>query len=381
MISHGWDDSSKGSLKALAQAVAKQNPNDRVLMIDWSEASNNKGDDGANPLGISEKLSRGNYYAATWIRPTAEVAFEYLKRKYQLDPSTAKSTLNMIGHSLGSLMSAEIGRLYKQSNGIGINYLVALDPPSEFNVLEGNPIGSLGGYDLDGRTPAYKDVRKPSATVSVSILLPPLKLTSPFETRTLVPGNVDRPQPFDSVARFSRAFVGKTSFAGNQAFAATAHESFQMDFGDRSDPLNPPSSLGREHGLVVESFTRRITGEGFIPEFLGLRDRKRHEDIKSNAYPYRVNPLNPADIRYEYTHEGVITISRSNQFSAFHLESRSLGKIVFSSMDNATEDTIYLTLDMNIAGRRGSVAGGSFFPEVNKIFPSLTSINYAPLIR
>ena len=381
MISHGWDDSSKGSLKALAQAVAKQNPNDRVLMIDWSEASNNKGDDGANPLGISEKLSRGNYYAATWIRPTAEVAFEYLKRKYQLDPSTAKSTLNMIGHSLGSLMSAEIGRLYKQSNGIGINYLVALDPPSEFNVLEGNPIGSLGGYDLDGRTPAYKDVRKPSATVSVSILLPPLKLTSPFETRTLVPGNVDRPQPFDSVARFSRAFVGKTSFAGNQAFAATAHESFQMDFGDRSDPLNPPSSLGREHGLVVESFTRRIAGEGFIPGFLGLRDRKRHEDIKSNAYPYRVNPLNPADIRYEYTHEGVITISRSNQFSAFHLESRSLGKIVFSSMDNATEDTIYLTLDMNIAGRRGSVAGGSFFPEVNKIFPSLTSINYAPLIR
>lgn len=62
----------------LAKPQSSQNPGDRVLMLDWSEASINSGDDGANPLGISEKLSRGNYYAATWIRPVAEVAVNEL---------------------------------------------------------------------------------------------------------------------------------------------------------------------------------------------------------------------------------------------------------------------------------------------------------------
>ena len=378
LISHGWDDSSEGSLKNLAQEIAKRKPQDRVLILDWSEASNNKGDDGASPIGLSEKLSRGNYYAATWIRPVAEVVVQELKQKYNLDPASAANSLNLIGHSLGSLVSSEVGRIYKQNNGVGTSYLIALDPPSEFNVSTGSPIQDLGGYDLDGRTPAYKAVRKPSTTALA------IKLTSPFETRTLVPGNVDRPQRFDSIARFSRAFVGKMSIAGNQAFAATAHESFQMDFGDRSDPrelLPTLSSLGREHGLVVESFTKRIAGEGLAPGFLGLNDRKQHSDIKRDAYPYNRKPFDPNSGDYQYAHEGVINISSSNEFSSFHLESPSVGKVVFSTPQNVENDTVYIQLDATTKGKRGRVAGGDLLPNVYQLFPSIAPINYMPLVR
>ncbi len=391
VITHGWDDSSTGSLNSLAREVAKQNPGDRVLMLDWSEASMNSGDNGANPLRISEKLSRGNYYAATWIRPVAEVAVNELKNKYGISDAEANKNLNLIGHSLGSIMSSEIGYIYSKSqrnvegNKKGINLMIALDPPSEFNVGLSNSIVGLGGYDVDGRTPAYKDVRKPSVRVpilNVPILnievLPPLTLTSPFETRTLVPNNVDRPQRFDKVSRFSRAFVGKTSFAGNQVLAATANESFQMDFGDRSDT---PLSLGTEHMLVVEAFTKRISGAGLIPGFLGLKDRQMHTDIKQNAYPYLINPLNPTKAKYEYGHEGVINISSSNEFKAFHLESRKLGKVVFSNTDSATEDTTYRSIDLSVRGDESRVAGGSLYPNVFEIFPSISPINYTPLIR
>ncbi|MGC1394901.1 MAG: hypothetical protein WA828_11525 [Coleofasciculaceae cyanobacterium] len=393
VITHGWDDSSSGSLNSLAREVAKQNPGDRVLMLDWSEASINSGDDAANPLGISEKLSRGNYYAATWIRPVAEVAVNELKNKYGISDAEANKNLNLIGHSLGSIMSSEIGYIYSKSqrnvegNKKGVNLMIALDPPSEFNVGLSNPIVGLGGYDVDGRTPAYKDVRKPSVRVpilNVPILnievLPPLTLTSPFETRTLVPNNVDRPQRFDKISRFSRAFVGNTSFAGNQVLAATANESFQMDFGERSDT---PLSLGTEHMLVVEAFTKRISGAGLIPGFLGLKDRQIHTDIKQNAYPYliNINPLNPTKPKYEYGHEGVINISSSNEFKAFHLESSKLGKVVFSNIDSATEDTNYINLDLSIRGDVSRVAGGSLYPNVFKIFPSISPINYTPLIR
>ena len=359
LVTHGWlNNSQSKEIKELAEAVAKTNRNDRVLMLDWGEAAYNGG--GRN-LGTPQR-SRGNYYAATWIRPVAEEAVNYLKRHYNIDDEQASSQLNLIGHSLGSLMSAEIGALYGQ----GVNALIALDPASEVDINAAIPFGilDLGGYDVDGRTPAYS-------------------LNSILKVRSLNQDAVDRPRCFSNlsstnaikvancnagrrIARFSRAFMGKTSFAGNQSLAATADESFQIDFGERSDTL---LSLGTEHGLVVQAFTRRVLGDGLIPTFLGIQDLSRHEDMKRDAYPYNSTPFNSTS-SWQFAHSGVITTSTDNVFTGFRLESLTKGKVSFSNIEYSTEDT-----NIDWEDSTGlKLAGGSLLPGVFTLFPSIRPI-------
>ncbi len=153
-----------------------------------------------------------------------------------------------------------------------------------------------------------------------------------------------------------------------------------MDFGKRSDPLEGPAT---EHSLVVTAFTKRISGENQLaPGFLGLRDTKRHNDINNNAYPYRINPLNPLDQSYEYAHEGVIDISLSDEFVKFHLESPQFGKVVFSNLEYPSDDSTYIGLDLSIASNRSRLAaGGDLYPHAYKIFPSITPVNYTILPR
>lgn len=71
----------------------------------------------------------------------------------------------------------------------------------------------------------------------------------------------------------------------------------------------------------------------------------------------------------------------SNEFKAFHLESSKLGKVAFSNTDSATEDTTYRSIDLSMRGDVSRVAGGSLYPNVFEIFPSISPINYTPLIR
>gem|GEM_PF-6452732 len=361
LVIHGWLNNSQSTeIKELAEAVAKTNRNDRVLMLDWGEAAYNGG---GNPLGIAQ-LSRGNYYAATWIRPVAEEAVNYLKNHYKINDEQAGSQLNLIGHSLGSLMSAEIGALYDQ----GVNALIALDPASEIDINDAIPGFNLGGYDVDGRTPAYS-------------------LNGILQIRSLNQGAVDRPRCFSNltstnaikiadcnagrrIARFSRAFVGKTSFAGNQSLAATADESFQIDFGERSDSPSSSNTIAREHGQVVKAFISRILGEGLIPTFLGIQDLSRHKDIKRDAYPYKLNPLSPSSPLWQFAHTGIITSSTDNAFTGFRLESLTKGKVSFSSIEYSTEDqNIYWE---NSTGRK--IAGGSLLPGVFTLFSSIRPI-------
>jgi hypothetical protein len=90
-------------------------------------------------------------------------------------------------------------------NVVGVNTITALDPPSELNLIQD------GGYDLN-----YKLA------------------------------GIQRPKEFRNVSRFSRAFLGSRSIAGNDVFASWAHESFLMDFGPLSNPRN-------EHRQVVDT--------------------------------------------------------------------------------------------------------------------------------
>ena len=117
----GKDD---GNVIKLAEKVAKSNyhPNSQVLYLDWKDAANS-----GSPIP---------YDAAKRIRPVADWATNRLK---ELGIAPEKTIL--LGHSLGSYVASEIGRI----SG-GVKELVALDPAF--------PGGTNNGsYDIDGNNP------------------------------------------------------------------------------------------------------------------------------------------------------------------------------------------------------------------------------------
>ena len=313
LVIHGWNDATSSDTSdtvKLAKAIVEKHPDDRVLSLDWSEASNNTG---RTVLGQSLPY-RGVYYAATWIRPVAEATVAVLREKYGINNLNAIDNLNIVGHSLGSLMSAEIGSLYNS----GVNSITALDPASELSSL-GDLYSQLGGYDVDGRTPSYKQV---------STLQQLLSLASKGRTpgRDFIAKNVDRPKcfshqasqqsidkskcdrPTHPIARFSRAFVGQKSLAGNQGFAIGADESYQIDFGDLFD-------TGDEHGRVVSVFTD-LTRTNLFSGFLGTNDMKLHSSIQKGSDGHsgiiKMNSGNngtPKMIFLEHSKEGSLSIA------------------------------------------------------------------------
>jgi pimeloyl-ACP methyl ester carboxylesterase len=328
IITHGWNDNSEAAdkdnkprdMNLLAQEIASKNPNDNVIMLDWSQASNNTSERAIGPI------DRGNYYAATWIRPVAEKVVERL-RELGIDDAIASQKLNLVGHSLGSIMSAEIGSIYKDSqlqnqliqkeDKIGVNSITALDPASEFNSNDSllGLFGDLGGYDVDGRTPAYRKEKKlvPAplfprlpATMVDENGMPMTEIEQPLEM--LPKENVDRPKDFRAAARNSRAFVGAKSFAGNQSLAATAHESFQMDFGNVIDNV-----IGElEHNRVVKTFTKLIQDQPF-GGYWGINDWSSH---------YNVSPDH-----YDYGHEGIMAVNGNNVVSSISISHKKEGEV------------------------------------------------------
>jgi pimeloyl-ACP methyl ester carboxylesterase len=317
VVIHGWNDNSKdgGDLQNLARTIANKNPNDRVLMLDWSEASNNNGE-----AGIGD-INRGNYYAATWIRPIAEKAVEKL-RELGISDSEASQGLNLVGHSLGSIMSAEIGAVYKESqrknqfikneDKIGVNSINALDPASEINTLM-----DLGGYDVDGRSPAYILEDRVVTDVDENGF-PLLDLSSGKVTTKVIKDrvmqpkeNIDKPSSFRDSARFSRAFVGENSLAGNQTLAATANESFQMYFGDFKD-FGGILDFGGEHSRVVKAFTNMIVSDPFSG-YWGINDLNTHANISSNSY--------------NYGHEGILSVDSKNNIQDITLTHKIKGSV------------------------------------------------------
>ncbi len=229
-----------GDFSDLGKAVAQTNPGDRVLLLDWKEAAAG-GKLNKTESDIDALLRLSNYTAAKWIRPVAEWVVKNLKEEFGVDAEYASKNLNLIGHSLGSLLSNEIARIWQEEQtatkkgidpngkGIGVNTIFALDPPSQTNISTLSQGKPGFGYDVDGRTPEADFISPNSG--SQQIYLP----------------------NFKEVSNFSRAFVGKNSLSGNQIFAGQADESFQMSFsdGNRIDK-------GEEHQWVIEAFKNLI---------------------------------------------------------------------------------------------------------------------------
>lgn len=235
----------------IEEVAANTGESDRVIALDWSEAAK---------LGGGVLGAGGNGVSATWIGPTAEETVKILEKEFGIDPDSASQQLNLVGHSLGSFMSAEIGRIYElgenrlgnkvtTANGKGVRTITALDPANPANVPD-------GGYDLEGR----KDGRQ-------------------------------NPDKFLEVSEFSRSFVGEKSIAGSKEFADTADEAYLMDFGNRNPNL-------AEHGRVVQTFANIFGNTSKIGELLGydsyqsldtLSNEEFGELQDSSAYFYKGN--------------------------------------------------------------------------------------------
>jgi Ca2+-binding RTX toxin-like protein len=241
VIVHGWNDTPDGRFTDLAQEIAAANSGDRVLLLDWREAAFNS----TETLGIEYgALGTGNFRAASWINPVAEFAVEALKDYYGIDSLGASQSLNLIGHSLGSLVSAEIGRLYRDGltvdnetvvtgNNEGARTITALDPPSarngDDNPFTVDPIKDV--YDVDGR---IEGIQAATQYADASV--------------------------------FSRAFVGEKSIAGDKQLALGADEAFEMTFGTQSEYTD----FGSEHDRVVRAFTNTINQQGILGDLLGI---------------------------------------------------------------------------------------------------------------
>jgi ELWxxDGT repeat protein len=264
VVIHGWNSSTQAdNIKALTTSIQnKVGSNDRVLALDWKEASVNTSLSGDNILALAEG---DNGKAASWITPVAEYAVRTLQETYGIDAAKARESLNLVGHSLGTYVSSEIGRIYRDggnlidpfpaspetanttiaANGEGVRTLTALDPAATTNLpllpINGEPLPSLD-YDLDGRA---------------------------FGGQT--------PQNFKDVSVFSRSYNGAQSIAGNEGRAVTADEAIQMDFGNTLPNAD-------EHGRVVEGFAKLFEQTGEIGDLLGANAYQSIADLPINDF-------------------------------------------------------------------------------------------------
>jgi len=100
------NDSNSEVSQKLSNAVKEYSADAQIFLLDWGEAANTK--------GVVDK-------AAAWIDEVGKAAGEKLNSW-----GITTGNINIIGHSLGSYVAAEIA---KKVTG-GVNNIVALDPAS-----------------------------------------------------------------------------------------------------------------------------------------------------------------------------------------------------------------------------------------------------------
>ncbi|MEW6491998.1 MAG: pre-peptidase C-terminal domain-containing protein [Cyanobacteriota bacterium] len=261
VVIHGWlSNSEADNIKDLLTASASQYPEHQVLAIDWGEMVNGRS------IAQDDRDVMIPFHTARSITPVATWAKETLEKL-----GVNSQQISLFGHSLGSYVSAEIGRLFG-----GVKTLVALDPAWP---------GS--NYDLNGNQPDNQRVLD-----------------------------------FKDVADRSLAFVVKDAvthlggLAGDANKANKAHDSFVIKYdGEYISPhgYSPIFNVDKyvreraeaEHGAVIDVF-RDALSKGYL----------KLED----------NLLLPSDHRDDWygksgnwavggTHEGRITANRSGSIN------------------------------------------------------------------
>ncbi|MCY7383119.1 MAG: hypothetical protein LH628_11170 [Microcoleus sp. CAN_BIN18] len=244
VVIHGFknDSTDTATIAELAKQIGS--PKDQggegkqVILIDWKDAA--------------EALQPA--FAADWISDVAAFASDVLKRIWKID----NANINLIGHSLGTLVASEIGLYlgtedkdvlnseYRRNPNIDpakrINTLIALDPPGDATTIP------FRGYDLS---------KERDGTQS--------------------------PVDFNKVSNFSRAFWGSLladDGLGKPEFAATADESIYVDFKLpefnlflNRDQQNPLAS----HGNIVNLFNNLLKSNDNIGSLFQLNTPKHTE--------------------------------------------------------------------------------------------------------
>ena len=251
VVIHGWNnDPNTSTIANLAQQIGsptdKGGEGKQVIVVDWKTAAE-------SPVPLANR-------AAEWIHDVADFAARALRDTWKIDPKN----INLIGHSLGSLVASEIAFIlsnkesnkaednkYRDNPNIDlekrVNTLIALDPPGEAGT---NP---FEGYDLD------KDADGTQSPVS-----------------------------FRNVSDFSRAFWGSLLSGdglGKPEFARTAHESIYVDFKRPNvDIFNPDLQLATaNHGNIVQLFANMLKGSGAIASLFQL-NTSEHQDWKKDTF-------------------------------------------------------------------------------------------------
>lgn len=194
IVSHGYRDNSGGSFTEIANDIKNQFPSATVLTLNWSNIACGSALNSVDGIDLCR--------TANWIRPIAERIVEKLKRYGVTDPQK----INLVGHSLGSLLSAEISRVWKEQSGNYVSRMTLLDPPSE---------AICGVYNVKN-----------------------------------FPNSLGRIDRFANYAVYAISFVGNWSSAGNDNLNKTADYSYWMEFDQGF------TDTGESHQWVVQTWRR-----------------------------------------------------------------------------------------------------------------------------
>jgi hypothetical protein len=221
----------------IAQQVADNNPDAIVLALDWREASGYQKGFLDTPITVNE--------AAKWITPTARSVKTKLN-EWGLEDA---NKLNFVGHSLGTLLSAEISEQFNNDGQGKANVGLLLDPASQLS-----PAGTniFRDYDLDGNTP---------------------------DEQTAL--GKDAEGYFRNRFAYSRVFVGANSVAGSDRLSQTAHDSFELKFNGIPSGIGF-EQLGKEHFEVIETFYRLNDDTKLYDNYFDYSNLNRLSGDKSN---------------------------------------------------------------------------------------------------
>jgi pimeloyl-ACP methyl ester carboxylesterase len=216
IVSHGWNGGLR-DMNNIAESIAKNNPNSIVMLLDWREASSTTND------------LPGNCIAANWIVPTSKE----IKQKLSDWGFKNGKRLNLVGHSLGALLSNELGLEYNK-----VAQTIYLDPPSENSCV--------GGYNVQEERGIYKKIPR---------------------------NNLDKG------GEINRAMVGKNSVCGNQDLNKTATISAQAEFNAGWDDL----TACREHAWVHQLFLIMESTDKLKDNIWTTMDKNKHDDWRRDG--------------------------------------------------------------------------------------------------
>jgi Lipase len=208
----------------IAKSLKSQKKDAIILVMDWSNLA---GGSGPGPGNNGDLLK-----ASSFISNTAKAVSNRLK-EWGLNDG---SKITMIGHSLGTYMTNEIGKEFQSKDGSGkiinkgLKNMILLDPASDW-----------------GSKTNFKD-----STVLSSIKSMPLN----YEMLGLFQINQIYVNSFDDYSDFSIAFGGRRSIAGNEGLMLTATESYWMSYDSPSIPYTAIHTFVNNSFLDINSKTK-----------------------------------------------------------------------------------------------------------------------------